>query len=246
MKPARRRIEHEPAYVLHSYPWKETSLVVEAFTRAHGRVALVARGARRPRSALRGVLMAFQPLRLSWSGAGEVHSLTGAEWVGGQAALAGAALMSGFYLNELLMRLLPREDPHDALFDAYAGCVARLSAPEARGSSPVQSVILRGFERRFLAELGYALLLQHDADDGAPIDPERSYVYLPERGPVPADAAAGELRVRGRTLLDMAADDYSRGETREEARVLMRALIALRLGPQPLHTRNVMMELQGL
>ncbi len=125
MKPARRRIEQEPAFLLHSYPWKETSLVLEAFARGHGRVALVARGARRPRSALRGVLMAFQPLRLSWSGGGDVHSLVGAEWVGGQPALSGAALMSGFYLNELILRLLPRDDPHEALFDAYADCVVQ-------------------------------------------------------------------------------------------------------------------------
>ena len=246
MKPARRRIEQEPAFLLHSYPWKETSLVIEAFSRAHGRVALVARGARRPRSALRGVLMAFQPLRLSWSGGGEVHSLVGAEWVGGQPALAGTALMSGFYLNELILRLLPRDDPHEALFDAYAACLARLATPEASAANAVQSALLRGFERRFLAELGYAVLLERDAGSGEPIDPGADYVYLPERGPVPAGSAPGDLRVRGRTLLDMAADDYTRGETRDEARVLMRALIALRLGPQPLHTRNVMMELQEL
>lgn len=246
MKAARRRVEQEPAYLLHSYPWKETSLVLETFSRSHGRIALVARGARRPRSALRGVLMAFQPLRLSWTGGGEVHALVGAEWVGGHASLAGAALMSGFYLNELLLRLLPRDDPHEALFDAYADCVARLASDTARSANAVQSALLRGFERRFLAELGYALSLDRDAGSGAPIDPDATYVYLPERGPVAAAGAGGDLRVRGRTLLDIAADDYTRGETREEARVLMRSLIALRLGSQPLHTRNVMMELQAL
>ena len=246
MKPARRRVEQEPAFLLHSYPWKETSLVLEAFSRGHGRVALVARGARRPRSALRGVLMAFQPLRLSWGGAGEVHALVGAEWVGGQPALAGAALMSGFYLNELILRLLPRDDPHEALFDAYAACVGRLATPQAGSATAVQSALLRGFERRFLAELGYAVSLERDASSGEPIEADGEYVYLPERGPVRAGSAPAELRVRGRTLLDMAVDDYTRAETRDEARVLMRALIALRLGPQPLHTRNVMMELQEL
>jgi len=240
MKAARRRIEHDPAFVLHSYPYKETSLVLEAFSRTHGRLALLARGARRPRSAMRGVLVAFQPLRLSWSGAGEVCNLTAAEWAGGQPVLGGSPLMCGFYVNELVMRLVPRGDPHEDLFDAYAGSLARLAAgaPEA--------AVLRGFERRLLAELGYALSLERDAASGAAIDPARSYVYLPERGPVPANGAGGELRVSGRTLLDIARDDYGRAETRDEARQLMRALIGLRLGGQGLHTRSVLMELQEL
>lgn len=240
MKPARRRVEHEPAFVLHSYPYKETSLVLEAFSQSHGRVALVARGARRPRSALRGVLMAFQPLRLSWSGIGELCNLTGAEWSGGQAVLGGAPLMSGFYLNELLMRLLPREDAHEDLFTAYAACLAQLSldAPAA--------AVLRGFERRLLAELGYALSLERDAESGALLDPGTTYEYQPERGPVAANGSRSELRVSGRTLLDIAKDDYARAETREEARILMRALIGHRLGNQKLHTRSVMMELQEL
>jgi DNA repair protein RecO (recombination protein O) len=240
MKPSRRRVEHEPGFVLHSYAYKETSLVLEAFSQAHGRVALMARGARRPRSALRGVLMAFQPLRLSWTGIGELCNLTSAEWSGGQAVLGGAPLMSGFYLNELLMRLLPREDPHETLFAAYAAGVARLSA----GAPP--AAVLRSFERRLLAELGYAVLLERDVESGAAIEAGRMYRYDPERGPTAANGAGGELRVSGKTLLDIASDDYARAETREEARELMRALIAHRLGNQKLHTRSVMMELQEL
>ncbi len=246
MRPARRRIDHEPAFVLHSYPYKETSLVLETFTRAHGRVALMARGARRPRSAMRGVLMAFQPLRLSWSGIGELCNLTGAEWAGGQAVLGGHALMCGFYLNELMIRLLPRDDPHEALYEAYAASLARLSNPEVQAATALQSAILRAFERRFLAELGYALTLDRDAASGSPIDPSRRYVYQPERGAVLGTGAEGELRVGGQTLLDMARDDYARAETREEARLLMRGLIGMRLGSQNLHTRSVMMELQEL
>lgn len=240
MKPARRRIDHEPAFVLHSYPYKETSLVLEAFSRHHGRVALLARGARRPRSALRGVLMAFQPLRLSWLGSSELCTLVGAEWVGGQPVLSGSPLMCGFYLNELLMRLLPRDDAHETLFDAYAQGLARL----ARDSQ--LAAVLRGFERRLLADLGYALMLERAADTGAPIDPVLTYTYQPERGPVQDGGGAGELRISGRSLLDISRDDYGRPETREEARKLMRALIRERLGRQALHTRSVMMELQEL
>ncbi len=237
----RRRTEHEPAFVLHSYPYKETSLIVEAFTRHRGRVGLLARGARRPRSAMRGNLLAFHPLRLSWSASAELGTLLAVEWVGGQAALAGMRLMCGFYINELLLKLLPREDAHEALFDAYAGSVARLGAREDH------SAVMRGFERKLLTELGYAPLLERDAGSGQPVEPARRYVYDPERGPLAANGDAGQaLTVGGQTLLDMARDDYARAETRDEARRLMRWLIAARLSGQPLHTREVLRELQEL
>src|SRR5262245_61996144 len=109
---SKRRADHQPGYVLHTYAYKETSLIVEAFTRAFGRVALLARGARRPRSAMRGVLLSFHPLRLGWSGSVEMGNLISAEWSGALPLLAGRGLMCGFYLNELLLRLLPRDDPH--------------------------------------------------------------------------------------------------------------------------------------
>ncbi|MBV9360467.1 MAG: DNA repair protein RecO [Betaproteobacteria bacterium] len=221
----KKRADHEPGYVLHTYPYKETSLIVEAFTHRHGRVSLLARGARRPRSAMRGVLLAFHPLRLGWSGSAELSNLMQAEWGGALQPLAGRGLMCGFYLNELILRLLPREDPHEGLYDAY-------------------SAVLRSFEKRLLAELGYAPLLDREALSGDPIEATESYVYEPDRGPV--RAARGDLRVSGRTLLDLAADDYSRSETRDEARYLMRALIGQRLHGQVLHTRSVLMELNEL
>jgi DNA repair protein RecO (recombination protein O) len=125
---AKSRQVQEPGYVLHSYPFRETSLVIEVFTRHRGRLGLVARGARRPRSALRGTLLAFQPLTLVWGGKSELRTLHSAEWQGGVPQLQGLGLMCGFYLNELLLRLLPREDPHEALFDAYAQSLVRLGA----------------------------------------------------------------------------------------------------------------------
>jgi len=234
----KKRADHEPGYVLHTYPYKETSLIVEAFTRRHGRVALLARGARRPRSAMRGVLLAFHPLRLGWSGSAELATLIAAEWGGALQPLAGRGLMCGFYLNELILRLLPREDPHEFLFDAYGSALGRLA-----GGEPFPAV-LRSFEKRLLAELGYAPVFDRDAHSGAPIEPTGSYVYEPDRGPV--RASHGDLVVSGRTLLDLAADDYSRSETRDEARYLMRALIGQRLHGQVLHTRSVLMELNDL
>lgn len=241
----RRRTEHEPAFVLHSYPYKETSLIVEAFTRHRGRVGLLARGARRPRSAIRGTLLSFHPLRLSWSTSAELGTLVAAEWEGGQPALAGMALMCGFYVNELLLRLLPREDAHEALFDVYAAAIARLGA----GDEPAG--VLRGFELRMLRELGYAPPLDRDAGSGAPVQPGMRYAYLPERGPLArSDAGSGaaedDFTVSGQTLLDLSSGDFTRQETREESRRLLRRLIAVRLAGQTLHTSEMLRELQNL
>ena len=236
----RRRAVHEPGYVLHTYPYKETSLIVEMFTRHYGRVGLLAKGARRPRSALRGVLLAFHPLHLAWSSSVELGTLVAADWVGGQPALSGIGVMCGFYLNELLLRLLPRDDPHERLFAVYATSLAQLAAQVDRAA------VLRCFEHRLLAELGYAPLLEHDAASGAPVEPERRYAYDPERGPLAVNGSAGAWTVGGQTLLDIARDEYSRGTTRDEARQLLRTLIAHRLGSQVLHTRAVLAELQDL
>jgi DNA repair protein RecO (recombination protein O) len=235
---SRRRADQEPGYVLHTYPYKETSLIVEAFTRRHGRVALLARGARRPRSAMRGMLLSFQPLDLAWSGAGELATLIRAEWGGALHPLSGRGLMCAFYVNELMLRLLPREDAHETLFDHYAAAIAALAGGESL------SAVLRAFEKRLLAELGYAPVLDHEAMSGEPIDPVGRYRYEPDRGPVRGNG--GDLTVSGRTLLDLAADDYTRPETRDEARHLMRALIGQRLHGQVLHTRAVLMELNEL
>ena len=236
----RRRTDHEPGYVLHSYPYKETSLIVEVFTRRHGRLGLLARGARRPRSAIRGMLLAFHPLGLSWSGSGELGTLRSVDWTGAHRAPSGLGLMCGFYLNELLLRLVPRDDPHERLFDAYAESLQRLAAGD-------EEPVLRGFERRLLGELGYAPVLGHDAASGAPIDPQRRYVYEPDRGPVAVHGEqAAPTALRGQTLLDIANDDYARADTRDEARRLLRELIAERLGGQTLHTRTVLKELQDL
>ena len=237
----KRRTDHQPGYVLHTYPYKETSLIVEAFTRAFGRVALLARGARRPRSAMRGVLLSFHPLRLGWSVSTELGNLISAEWSGALQPLAGRALMCGFYLNELVLRLLPRDDPHEALFDVYGEALAGLSAGAAQAS------VLRSFEKRLLAELGYAPLLEREAASGAPIEPGRRYVYEPDRGPMPLNnSSSPDLSVSGQTLLDLAAGEFARPETRDEARLLLRALIGQRLHGQVLHTRAVLRELADL
>ena len=132
VRPAARdhRIVGQPGFVLHSYPYKETSLIVDVFTRDHGRVALIAKGAKRPHSKLRGVLQTFQPLSIGWSGKSEVRTLTGAEWIGGMPPVEKAALLCGFYLNELLFKLLARDDPQPALFDHYVATLNQLAHQE--------------------------------------------------------------------------------------------------------------------
>ncbi|HEU0230604.1 MAG TPA: DNA repair protein RecO [Burkholderiaceae bacterium] len=145
-----QRVHEAVGYLLHATPWRETSLVIQMFTRDHGSVALVAKGAKRPYSTLRPVLMAFQPLSLHWSGAGEVKTLSRAE-CNGIRPLAGRALMSAWYMNELLLRLLPREDPHPVLYDAYDAALSDLS----QGSSAAGA--LRRFEWILLRETGYGL-----------------------------------------------------------------------------------------
>jgi DNA repair protein RecO (recombination protein O) len=144
------RVLETPGYVLHATAWRETSLIVQAFSRDHGWVSMVAKGAKRPHSVLRPALSVFQPLLLSWTGSGEVKTLTRAECAGVH-ALPGAAMMSCWYMNELLFRLLPREDPHPGLFDAYVIALQRLAAGQAAAGA------LRRFEWILLKETGYGL-----------------------------------------------------------------------------------------
>ena len=206
-------------------------------------MALLARGARRPRSAIRGLLMGFQPLELSWAGKGEVLTLMKAEWQGGQPLLGGDALFCGYYLNELLMHLLPREDAHERLFMRYAEMLARLGADP---SGKVREADLRSFEKALLQELGYGLTLTHDSLGGA-IMPTDFYVYRMEQGPVRLEhAEAAGQAVIGQTLLDLEAEDFSDPRSRIESKQLMRTLMAHYLAGKELETRKIFRELQEL
>ncbi len=236
--------DNQPAFVLHTYAYRETSLIVETLTQHAGRVALLAKGARRPRSAVRGLLMAFQPLTLSWFGKRELRTLKNAEWQGGQRPLAGSALMCGFYLNELLLKLLPRDDPNPQLFLYYQQTLKALAEGEP------QVVALRRFEKRLMQELGYALMLQEEVGNARPIEPEISYFYDLEHGPSRLSSERGGaqngVQLRGKTLLDLAQDNYSDPTTLAQAKQLMRALISQQLGSENLQTRQLLKDLQEL
>ncbi len=235
------RVDHQPGVVLHTTAWRETSLIVEVFTRDYGRMALVARGAKRPTSQYRGMLAPFAPLALSWSGRNDIKNLVRVEWVGGLAPLRGKALLAAFYANELLVRLLARADPHERLFASYLDLLASLGAERLDAA-------LRTFELDLLREVGYAVPLDRSTD-GEPIDAKTQYVFRAESGAHRTRSGAGEdpgERVSGATLLAMALGDFRDAGVAAEAKVLLRYLIRYHLDGKPLNTRRILRDLQEL
>jgi DNA repair protein RecO (recombination protein O) len=234
------RINGQPAFVLHSYPYKETSLIVDLFTRDHGRIAVVAKGAKRPLSKLRGVLQTFQPLSVSWSGKSELRTLIDAEWVGGMLPIERTALLCGFYLNELLVKLLARDDPHRALFDHYISTLNELAHDE-----PAQ-IALRKFERALLKETGVAADLKRSTTTRDTVVAALDYVVDPEKGAREARVSDVWPVVTGKTLLDMEREDYGDPATQAQSKQLMRFLLAHHLGGVPLNTRQILIDLMQL
>ncbi len=222
----------QSAYLLHRRPYRETSLLIEAFTASAGRIALIAKGARSGRKGLAGLLQPFQPLLLSWTLRGEVGTLTAAEPREQVVALNGTALFSGFYLNELLMRLLARHDPHPELFESYEKTLHLLTDPSHAEWA------LRLFERDLLESLGYGLMLEQSVD-GQPIQPLINYCYHLEHGPAPANGQERCLRVTGTVLLALASGEMPDEQARREAKRLMRAALGLYLGNKPLQSREL-------
>ena len=232
------------AYVLHSLPWRESSLIVEVLTREEGRMGLVARGARRPRSALRGLLQPFVPVLVRYSAKGDLRTLMSAEWRGGLGALPASSLMAGFYLNELLIRLLPRQDPHPLLFQAYEQALHALS--HATDQSQLVEPVLRQFECRLLREMGLA---PEFAPAAVWADPAGRYEMRPAEGVYPCQDPdeANLMVVTGHTLMALAAYDQSlsdfaagfeRPQVTGEAKRLLRALIRHQLGEVDLMSRD--------
>jgi len=243
----------DKGYVLHSYPYRETSLILQVWTEKHGRLGLVAKGARRPKSSSRSVLVPFQPIALDWFGRGELRTLKNAEPASPDTPLAGASLLSAFYLNELLLKLTTRDDPHEGLFAAYDSAIAELRAISRllpRASSLQIEPVLRRFELKLLQELGYAVELAREAGSHAPIASEREYLYVVERGPVPApagaDTPANAVRLAGQTLIDLERGDFASATTASQSKQLMRLLIHYSLNGQELATRSLVRDLQRL
>jgi DNA repair protein RecO (recombination protein O) len=233
------RVELEPAFVLHGRPYRETSQLLEVLASEHGRLGIVARGARTARTRWRAVLQPFQPLRLSWSGRGSLCTLRGAESAGLMASLSGTGLMSAYYLNELVLALTTRGDPHPDLFAHYARALHDLAAPENAEAA------LRRFEVALLAEIGYGLALDRDAEGGEPVADDRWYAYVPERGPVPVIRETATAPFSGAQLRAIGAGEFRDASDLRAAKRLLRAVLAHHLGGRPLRTRAVMAAMRG-
>lgn len=224
----------EPSYVLHGRPYQESSLLLEALSSAHGRVGLVARGARGSRSRWKNVLQPFRPLLLSWSQRGELGTLTAADQVASPPPLTGNALFCGLYANELTTRFLQRSDPHPELFDGYRGLVSALA-----GGQPTQP-LLRRYELRLLQSAGFGLQLDHEHNTTHQIQHDGWYSYVPETGPERCEYTqerAASL-VSGAALLALKS---GRIEDRhlKELKALMRSLIRFYLGDKPLKSQSL-------
>lgn len=232
-----QRVQLQPCWVLHRRDFRDSSQIIEVLSREHGRLGVVARGVKRPKSRLRGILQPFAPLLVSWVTGRELATLTGAE--PGQGAphrLQDTRLMSGFYINELILRLTHRFDPQPDVFDCYGHCLQRLG-----GDEPVANV-LRDFELDLLETLGFALNLTHEVVSGAPVTAERRYHFVVDEGPHVAEAGVDD--VSGSVLLAMARRDWREPDVRRTARRLLGRAIDLQLDGKPLHTRRVLRDLR--
>ena len=252
-KAATLRVLDEPAFVLHHYDWSESSRILEVFTRHHGRVALVAKGAKRPTSNLRAVLLPLQPLSLCYGGDAEIRTLKSAEWAGGHVMPSGEALLSGYYLNELLLRLLARDDPHPALFDTYRQTVKVL----ASGLDNTIAALLRSFELLLLRDIGFLPDLSAQTLTLQALQAHASYALFAEGGLRAVEEGAA---LRGShwlqlhaalgtdvpltTLLRCCAEFAP--ELRSALQTQLRNLLHYHCGVSSLRTRQVMMELQAL
>ncbi len=228
-------VDLHACFVLHRHPYRESSLLLELYSAVHGRLPLVARGARRPRSPWRTLLEPFRPLQIAWSGRGEVGTLVAAEPEGLAPALHGHTLACAFYLNELLLRLLPRHDPAPQLFARYQDTLAAL--PDPAREQPA----LRLFELTLLESLGYGLCLDREIADGAAIDAGVVYRYCADAGPRrQAPTGTSSVEVSGATLLALARGRPEGEQCLAESRRLMRFLLAPHLGERPLASRALL------
>jgi DNA repair protein RecO (recombination protein O) len=227
------RVTLQPAYVLHTRPYRDTSLMVDMLTFRHGRICAVARGARQARSRLKAILRSFDSVLVSWRGRGDLVTLTQAEYAGALTDLRGQALVCGMYLNELLVRLLSRHDPCPEIFTHYQHTLLAL----AKG---VEQRDLRCFELNVLAEVGYAVDASAEADTGEAIDPEQSYQWQPGRGfvAVPTQTTHGVV-VMGRDVTAIAQQQWADAAQLNQCKRITRAALAHAMANRPIKSREL-------
>lgn len=235
-----KRVTFQPAYVLHRRLYRETSFLVELFTPEFGRLTVTAKGARQVKGGSAGLLQPFTPLQVSWSGKGELMTLTQAEARGSVRLLQGDALFAGFYLNELLMALLQKWDAHSNLFNSYDQTLLAMQA------APLDQRILRSFEKVLLNELGYGLMPSREAKQDMDFQPDKYYRFVPEQGFVISelgeDAKAKTSLFSGKSLLAIARDDWQEEESMRDAKRLTRFVLAPLLGGKTIHSRRLFLQ----
>jgi DNA repair protein RecO (recombination protein O) len=246
-----RRISEEPAYVLHRYDWSESSLILEVFTRHHGRIALVAKGVKRPSSSFRPILLPLQPLHVAFGGDAEIRTLKGAEWQGGHIMPSGDALMSGYYLNELLLTLLARDDPHPGLFDIYATVVQVIASEHGEALQ----CALRAFELLLLREIGLLPLLDAQTMTLLDLEPQHRYSLVPEGGLRQA-SESDRASLSGTQWLALqqsiaasapfTATLRACSEVMAELKPQLRTLLNYHCGVHTLRTRQMMIDIQSI
>lgn len=228
------RVVLAPCFVLHGRPFRENSRILELLSRDHGRLGVMARGSRR---AGRGgqPFQPFRPLLVSWSGRGELPTVSAVEAAGLPFILRGERIAGALYLNELILRLLHRGDPHPEIYHAYGEALAQLTAPAST------EALFRVFEKRLLEALGYGLILTREANGDTAIEAEADYRYRLDHGPLraPATGTVDEPQVRGRTLLALHREELSMDQELREAKRLMRFVINAHLEGRPLETRQL-------
>lgn len=235
---AQRRVQQEATFILHHRPFRDSSQILDLLSREHGKLAVVARGSRGARSRLKGVLRPFMPLSMSWVIKSDLGTLTGAEVRGTPLRLTGDALLSGYYVNELILHFLHRHDPQPDIFDVYAATIEALAETGA-DIAP----LLRQFEMALLRYSGYALNLDHVSGTSEPLEPGKYYEYRMEQGPVPVSREEGTLVFAGATLRAIAAGRFDDKSVLRAANRLMREVISFHLGGKELKSRKVLLEM---
>ncbi|MCH8071134.1 MAG: DNA repair protein RecO [Proteobacteria bacterium] len=235
---ASRRMQNEPAWLLHHRPFRDSSQILDILSRDHGRLAVVAKGSRGAKSRLRGILRPFLPLQLSWVIRSDLGTLTGAEMDGAPITLTGDALLSGYYVNELILKLTHRHDPQPEIFAAYSQTIERLAGNRDVARS------LRQFEIELLRLLGYALNLDHDTATREPLMARQQYEYRAEQGPVPVDDREGPMVFSGAELMAIRNQQFADPAVLKNAGSLLRIVIAYHLDGKELKSRKVMREMR--
>jgi len=235
---AHRRVQQQPGFILHHRPFRDSSQILDVLSCDHGKLALVARGSRGARSRLRGVLRPFMPLALSWVIRSDLGTLTGAEINGEPLSLTGDALLSGYYVNELILHFLHRHDPQPEIFETYSRTIQALAAAEQ------VAPCLRQFEIELLGQLGYGLTLDHESGSRKALDPQQHYEYRVEQGPVPVKRTDGAMVFTGSTLSAIAQRQFDDSDVLRSASRLLREVITFHLGGKELKSRKVLIEMR--